>query len=302
MLGALSQQIIVMAAIMVLGFVLRRMHIINRAGTTQLSNLVLYVANPVLIAQSLMMPFEAEKLVDAAWCAAVTAAAMLACIALTHVVFGRNRGVARFAVVFSNCGFIGIPLVQSVLGAEYVFYLSICNTVSTFLLWTYGIYLISQDRVAVSLNKVVFNPCIIALVIGLGCFMLSYEPSLLVDAILSPVADLNTGLVMIVLGSYLAGADLRGIVASKLIYLVCALRLLVAPAILIALLMLAPLSTTTVKLAVLVTLATPAASTTAMFAEKFGRDYRLGSGIVAMSTLLSLVTMPLCIAVASAIL
>lgn len=302
MLGALTQQIVVMAAIMALGFILRKERMIDAAGTAQMSDLVLYVANPVLIAQSLMMPFEVEKLFDAAWCALATAILMGVCIAATRMIFGRDRGVVRFAVVFSNCGFIGIPLVQSILGPEYVFYLSVCNTVSTFMLWTYGVYLISQDQTAVSLKKVACNPCIIALAIGLVCFAVSFEPPQLLDALLTPVADLNTGLVMIVLGSYLASADIRGIIKSRIIYETCALRLIAAPLALTALLMFMPLSTPTVKLTVLVTLSTPAASTTAMFAEKFGRDYRLGSGIVALSTVLSLLTMPACIYLASAVL
>ncbi len=302
MVIALVQQIVIMAAIMLVGFCLRKERVIDQAGTSQFSDIVLYIISPVIIVQSLMLEFTPEKLVDALLCAAVTAAALVGAAVISRAVFHRERNVARFAVIFSNCGFMGIPLIQGAFGEEYVFYLSVCNAVSTFAVWTYGVYLISRNRDAVSLRRVAANPCVIALVVGLACFALSYRPPAFLDAALTTVANANTFLVMIVLGSYLASADLRSVFKSKLIYLTCALRLVVVPAALLALLTVVPLSSQVVKLTVLVTLSTPAASVTAMFSEKFGADYRLASGIVAVSTFLSLFTLPVAIIAGTAVL
>lgn len=302
MVIALVQQIVIMAVIMVIGFFLRKEGMIDKSGTSQFSDIVLYVVSPVIIVQSLMLDFTPEKLADAAVCAALTALIIGVTIALTRLIFTDAQNVARFGVIFSNCGFMGIPLVQGALGDEYVFYLSVCNAVSTFIVWTYGVCLMARDRGAMSLKKVAANPCIIALALGLLCFALSFRPPEIVDAAMTTIANVNTGLVMIVLGSYLASSDLRSVFRSRLIYETCALRLLAVPAILLAMLVFAPLSSPLVKLTVLVTLSTPAGSVTAMFAEKFGADYRLGSGIVAVSTLLSLITMPLCIIAGSAVL
>ncbi len=302
MVIALVQQIVIMAVIMVIGFCLRKEGVIDKSGTSQFSDIVLYIVSPVIIVQSLMLDFTPEKLADALVCAALTTVIMLVTIGFTRIVFSDAQNVARFGVIFSNCGFMGIPLVQGALGEEYVFYLSVCNAVSTFIVWTYGVCLMARNRNAMSLKKVATNPCIIALVIGLLCFALSLRPPEIVDATMTTIADVNTGLVMIVLGSYLASADLRSVFHSRLIYETCALRLLVVPAILLVMLVFAPLSSPLVKLTVLVTLSTPAGSVTAMFAEKFGADYRLGSGIVAVSTLLSLVTMPICIIAGSTVL
>lgn len=302
MVSALIQQVVIMAALMALGFLLRRRGMIDQSGTSQLSDLVLYVANPVLIVQSLMMPFDATKVYDGAWCAVVTGVIMGLTIIATQRVFAPEQSVARFGVIFSNCGFIGIPLVQSVLGTEYVFYLSLCNMVQTVLIWTYGVLLMSGDRGEISFARVVLNPCIIALALGLLCFAFSFEAPEPLDALLTPVSDLNTGLVMIVLGSYLASADLRSMVRSRLVYESSLLRLVGVPLALTALLAAVPMSGADVKIAVIVTLATPAASTTAMFADKYGRDYRLGSGIVAMSAILSLLTMPVLVSLATMVL
>lgn len=291
-IASLIEQIIVMFAIMALGFCLRRTGFVTEQGTTQLSNIVLYVANPIIIMQSLMMPFDPIKLGYAGYCFALTAVIAVCSIALTRRVWHDRRRIAQFGVIFSNCGFLGIPLVQGMIGQEYVFYLSVCNACLVAFMWTYGVWLVSGDKSQIAVKSIVLNPCIIGLVIGFVCFITSFEPPRVVDDIMTALANLNTGMVMIVLGSYLAKADIRSLLKHRLIYLVCALRLLVIPALVLAALTLVRVVPLEVALAVIIALATPSAAVTAMFAEKYGKDYRLGAGIVAITTLASLVTMP----------
>ena len=301
-IGSLVEQIIVMFVLMALGFVLRRVKFVTEQGTAQLSDLVLYVANPIIIMQSLMMPFDPVKLGYAGYCAVVTVIIAVIAIAISRGVWRDRRRIAQFGVIFSNCGFLGIPLVQGMIGDEYVFYLSCCNACLVAFMWTYGIWLVTDDVKQISIKKIVLNPCIIALVLGFICFLTSYEPPVVVMDIFDDLANLNTGLVMIVLGSYLAGADIRSLLKHRLIYLVSALRLLAIPAIALAILVFVPLVPLEVALAVIIALATPSAAVTAMFAAKFGRDYRLGAGIVAITTLFSLVTMPLLVIAAEMLL
>lgn len=300
--GSLAGQIAIMFVIMALGFCLRRGGLVTEIGTRQLSDLVLYVANPVIIMQSLMMDFDPVKLGYAGFCFAFTFVLAFIGIGLARTAFRGEFRIAQFATVFSNCGFLGIPLVRGMLGQEYVFYLSVCNACLVGFMWTYGIFLVSGSKEEVSFKKIALNPCVIALAVGFACFLGSVHPAPIVNEILTDIADLNTGLVMIVLGSFLASCDLRSLIKSKLIYQVCLLRLVALPAIVMALLAIARMVPLEVALAVLIALATPAAATTAMFAERYGRDYRLGAGIVAMSTLLSMVTMPALVILAEAVL
>lgn len=299
---SLVQQIAIMFLIMLLGFILRRKGLVTEAGTNQLSDLVLYVANPIIIMQSLMMDFDALKLQQAMRCFIFTLIITIIAILLARIRFGNSHQVAQFGIVFSNCGFIGIPLVRGILGQEFVFYLSACNACLVAFMWTYGVLLVSGDRHNISLGKIALNPCILALVLGFIYFAFSYHPAPIIEGSLDAIADLNTGLVMIVLGSYLANCDITKLLRNPIIYRTCGLRLIAIPAITLGILALTNSFPFEIALTIMITFATPSAATTALFAEMFHGDLRLGTGIVAISTVLSMGTMSGVIAVSHAVL
>ena len=97
----------------------------------------------------------------------------------------------------------GFVIIQSLLGPEYVFYVTMTMAVGTFVLWTYGIYLMSGDMSQISFKKIVTNPAVIALAIGLVLFFAPIHLPAMVNQVLTGMANLNTGLAMLVLGANL---------------------------------------------------------------------------------------------------
>lgn len=298
---ALVNQIAIMLVVMAIGYVLYRIKVIDQAGAKQMANIVIYVACPAITLRTFMVDFDPAMLLDAGFCMGIMTAMTLVSIPLTRLFFQQGEGVARYGAIFANSGFIGVPIVRGVFGDGYVFYLSIGTSVLNLFIWTYGVWLVSGDRSQMSLGKVVGNPNVIAIAVGLICFFLSFHPPQLVDDVLVALGDINTGLVMLVLGCYLAQSDLRAIVTSAKAYLVCLLRLLVIPGIAIALMALFPMVPVGVRLTMLIANGAPVASFAAILSEKFGGNYKFGVGLVTLSTLLSLVAMPLQLAVASAV-
>ena len=296
---ALINQIAIMLAVMGIGYLLYRMGIIDRAGAKQMADVVIYVACPAITLRTLMVDFDPGKLADAGFCFAFMTVMTLLSIPLTRLFFDKRDGVARYGSIFANSGFIGVPIVQGVLGNGYVFYLSIGTSVLNFFIWTYGVWLVSGDRSQMALGRVAKNPNMVAIVLGLACFALSIHPPQLLDDVLVAVGNVNTGLVMIVLGCYLAQSDLRAIITSKKAYLVCAVRLVLIPAIAIAIMTLFPQVPVNVRLTMLIANGSPVASFAAILSEKFGGNYRFGVGLVTLSTLLSLAAMPAQLAVAT---
>ena len=120
----LIQQIVVMVLMMAVGVALIKTKTINETGVTQLSNIAMYVATPAVIIQAFAIDYNREQLVNGLWVAAFFALAMLLSAILARVACGRADRVGQFAVIFSNTGFVGIPIIQSLLGPEYVFYVT----------------------------------------------------------------------------------------------------------------------------------------------------------------------------------
>lgn len=301
--GVLINQIIMMFILMIVGFILFRIRMITAHGASQMADVVIYVSTPALTVQSLMVAFDMAVIYNALFSFAITMVLLAVSIALATAIFRRpESGLSRYGVVFSNCGFIGIPLVRSVLGSEYVFALTACNLAFTCLVWTYGVVQISGDRSQASIKQVLANPAIVSIVIGLICFCTGWRFPAAVDFAIDSLGDINTGLVMLVLGTYLGQVDFRRLVVQRRVYEVAALRLLVLPLLAVAVLALFPTVDTGTRLTVLIAYAAPVAALAAVFSKKFRANAELGIGLVAMTTLLSMVTMPFVLSVAFAVL
>lgn len=288
-------QVVAMFLMMVIGAVLYRGQLVDNAGSKQLSNVALYVATPAVILQSLATTFDAAKMVAGAACMALSFIFTLVSAGVARLYFRDRQRAAQLGITISNMGFMGIPLVQSVLGEEYVFYISACMAGQVPLIWSYGIWLISQDTSKISLKKIATNPSIVAVVVGIVLFCCSIDLTGVIKVTAQDMGNLNTGLAMLVMGIYLAQTDLRSLVRDRNLYAACALRLLAVPAIVIAVMVLLPIDPI-VKLVVVIALSTPCGTVSAMFPQMFGGDYRFGAGLVSVSTLLSLVLMPLVLA------
>lgn len=280
-----------MFLMMAIGIALSQARYLDRAGAQQLASIAVYVATPAVVVNSLATDFSAEKLANAGICAALCVGLTLGSAALAWLVYRDRQRISQFAIMISNMGFIGIPLVQSVLGEEYVFYVSAAIAAQVPISWTYGIWLVSQDKSLMSPRKVLTNPSVIAVAVGVVLFFGSVSLEGVFQVTVADMGNLNTGLAMLVLGSYLAETDFRSILRNKNVYLTNVLRLLVVPLLTIALLAPLPIAMEA-KLVMLIAFAAPGGTTTAMFSQMFGGDYRFGAGLVSISTLLSMVTMP----------
>ena len=140
---------------------------------------------------------------------------------------------------------------------------------------------------------VFINPVFHSMTAGLLIFLIQPPLSSVVTGTIGYIADANTLLAMVVLGYYLSKVDLRGLFARRNLYIVSGLRLIVVPLLTVLAFLPFPFARGDVALITLVAAATPVASSTAIFAQKFGQDYRQAVTYVCLSTVLSIVTLPL---------
>ena len=215
------------------------------------------------------------------------------------VVFRGRSAVRRFGAAFSNAGFIGIPLVQMTLGEEAVFYVASYVAVLNILQWTYGVFIITRDKTQISLRKIVTNPIAVSLAAGLLLFFLPVRLPETVTGIVGTLASMNGPLAMIVLGAYLAQVPSGELFTDKLTYLCAAVRLLLIPVLTLGCLILVPDEYETVRLAVLLAAAAPVGSNVAIFAQIYHKEYTDAVKDVCLSTVFSILTMPLVIGLAN---
>lgn len=289
----LLQQTIIMFALMLLGLLLSRCGMITEQGSRDLSNVLLYAVIPCVILRSYMSEFSTEKLRAMGLSALIAVIAFAASIAVAYLTCGTRHRIENFAVAFGNAGFIGIPLVTAVFGPEAAFYVVSFSTFANLLQWTYGIVIISGKKETMNLRMVFVNPVFISMIIGIALFVLQPTLPTVVTGTIGYIADGNTVLAMIILGYYLSRVQLRGLFADVRLYLFSALRLLVVPAVTILVFLPFPFARGEITLITLIAAATPIASSTAIFAQKFDQDYRRAVSYVCLSTILSVATLPL---------
>ena len=212
-----------------------------------------------------------------------------------------TRKVYRFGTVFANAGYMGIPLISMVLGDEAAIYASVYIVGFNFFCWSFGALIYSEDKSFISPKKMFINAATVPTAIGILIFVTNiyvYIPAPIADFTydaLTMLKDTVAPMSMMIIGMRLADLQLKGAFRDKYLYLGLALRLLIFPLgafALLALCKLIGIYNATAFTVVLVCAATPVASATCMFAEKFGSDSTSASKFVSISTVLSLVTMP----------
>lgn len=272
-----------------------------------ITNILLYVCQPVLTFVSFQkIAYSKEMLKNLGLVGAFSLVGMLIVILLSFLIFSKfkdqNKAKAyKYGAVFSNCAFMGIPFLQSVFGKdnpEIIVYATIFIAVFNLLSWTLGAYAISGDKRFINIKPVLLNPPTLALIVSLPLFFLDIHiadygifTEKLFDS-LGMIAAMLTPLSMIILGMKLAQMNIKEIFLSYGCYFASFIKLIICP--LIMMLLLAPFKLDEVLMYSLVfSMAMPTAMTTIMFSEAFGGDAKEASSLALLSTLLSLITIPL---------
>lgn len=298
----LIQQTIIMFLLMLLGLLLSRLGAITEQGSKDMANILLYAVIPCVIVRSYITEYSAQKLYALGISAVIAVVAFIVTIAVAWIAFGMRHRIENFSTAFGNAGFIGIPLVTSVFGAEAAFYVVAFSSMLNLLQWTYGIVIISGNPKTINVKKVFVNPVFISMMVGLVLFLTGFTLPSIVGNTIGLIADANTPLAMLVLGFYLSQVKPRELFCGAKLYLVAALRLFVIPLLTALAFLPLPFARGEVALITLVAAATPVATSTGIFAQKFGQDYRSAVTQVCFSTIVSVVSIPIVIWIAERLL
>lgn len=288
-------QFLKMLIIMVLGFICYKIKLINQDGNRMFSNLLLMLISPCLILTVFQTDYDAElaKKLFISFIAALISH-IIALAAARILVPAKNNPeyiIERFAAIYSNCGFIGIPLINSVLGAEGVFYISAYVAVFNLFSWTHGVTLMKGRFSLRYLKNGVLSPVFLTTLAAILMYFIKLRlPPVLLDSV-EYIASMNTPLAMLVAGFSVAQADLQLLLKKSSIYRSCFVKLIVVPLLTLFVLALSGVAHDIIYVT-LIAAACPTAAGTAMMAMRFDRNYAYASEIFTVSTVFSVLTIP----------
>jgi len=309
-----AQQVAILFVLIGVGAFSRQCKWLDEKAVEGLVNLLILIVTPCLIVDCFQRPFAPSMLKGLGIAFALTAVAHLLAIVLARTFVRHPDEATRrpllLSVVFSNVGFMGIPLEQALLGSEGVFYGVVYVAVFNLFMWSWGLVTMMDDAWRVKnlgfgrvFLRMTVNPGTVGLAVALPLFFFSVR---LPDVIAAPIhhlANLNTPVAMVVIGYSLLGARLDKVGRLPGVYVATVLRLVICPLAMIAVMVpfrraLDP----AMMMAVAIGAATPVAAMVSMFATRFNRDVDAAVAMVSGTTVLSIVTMPVVVALAMAVL
>ncbi|MCC8122645.1 MAG: AEC family transporter [Oscillospiraceae bacterium] len=280
---------------MAVGFVLVKLKKLHTNVLPQINFLLLYVVAPCVIIHSMQTERSASLLRNLA--------IGFGLIALTYVVYmfiampffrrqeEKTRSVMRFGSIYGNTGFMGLPLVQSVLGQSATIYAALGFVVFNIFSWTHGVVLMG-GRKHFSIKKAILNPGVISAIIGLTLFLFEIRLPSVVDNAIGFMANINTPLAMVVVGAQLADSDVLATFRRALLYQGAVIKLILVP--LVTALILLPFHLDPLLYCTIVILAAaPSAGVTAMFSLRWQQDSKTAAQLITLTTLLSIITLPI---------
>lgn len=289
-------QVLVMFVLIIIGFIAFKTKLVNDTGNRQMTNILLYIIAPLVIIDAYQMEYNEQLAKNLAIAFALGISSHLIAMAVSYI-FIRKKGneqktpIERFSIIYSNCGFMALPLISALFGSEGVFYASAYMTVFNVLSWTHGYIMISGKGDKKTIKSAFLSPVIISVAVGLLIFFIKIPiPSVLKTSI-SYMASLNTPLAMIVTGVSLAQTNIFAAFKQLRCYYVMFLGCIAVPLSAMAVYLFLPLPQNLI-LVNLVSTACPCAVTTILFSTKFNLDSAYASRILTLSNICSIITIP----------
>ena len=295
----LTEQILALFLMGFAGYLLVKLKLFKTEDSQVISKLIVYIISPCVIVNSFRMEFSEDKM--RGW---IIAAAGAAIVHILLIGGGKLlekplhlNGIEKASLEYSNAGNLIVPLVTSVLGPEWVFYSTAYMMVQTLLVWTHGLSVIRQEKER-SIKKIISNPNIIAIIMGFVLFITNLWFPPVVSSCISGFGAMIGPSSMLVIGMLIGDVDLLWVFRQKRPYLICFLRLVGFPLLVILLFGLSGLTKLHpdgkyILLIVLLAASAPAAAMVTQLAQIYKKDARYASVINIMSVIFCVVTMPL---------
>lgn len=293
-------QVLILFILIAVGYICGKIGFMNNNTAKHITDIVLYFVTPCVVINAYQVDFNPDILVNLGITALCAIGIHIISIVIVTLVFHKKdinkQAVLKFGTVFSNCGFMSLPLQEAIIGQEGVLYGAAFLGVFNVFLWSYGVICMSGDKKTLSIRKILLNPGILGVILALIFFLTSFKLPNVIGEPVKYLAGLNTPLPMIIIGFYLSNSKISNGLKDKDAWISTILRILVIPVLCIVIMLLIGIRGN-ILITVAIAISAPIAAATTMFTTKFEKDTELSVNLVSLSTILSIVTMSCLVAV-----
>ena len=300
---------IVLFAILLTGYVLRKINFLDDKMNHGLNKFIIYFAYPCMIIYSLgTLQMSGHLLINFLLMLGLTIACFAVCQVYVYFYYKLRKipreisHLVEFSTVCPNDGFMGFPVAQIFFGPTGLFFMLAHNAGMNFFIFTYGMKLIRRNKEGQRKNtlrttaraalKVLLNPNILALLVGLAISITKLKMPAAIDEYLLQIGRVAAPMAMIFIGATLANCKLSDVFKKAVIIESTINKLIFLPILTFVLVIFLPVAPI-IKAMLVLGCCFPAAATVSMLAEQEGEDQSISSKILFLSTVLSLVTIPL---------
>lgn len=281
--------------LILVGIYAQKKGIITNLNRKKFTDLIIEIILPCNIVNSFLIDWSYDILINSITVFIVAIITQVLYVILSKILFRKivkdRQAVLRYAIICSNAGFLGNPIVESVFGSQGLLFASVALIPLRFAMWSSGLKLFTVTDGKSTAKRLITHPCIIAVFVGFILMLAQIQLPGFMLKTLSGIGSSNTAISMIVIGSILAEIHVKEILDKELFYY-SFIRLIVIPIAVLFILKLFGIDNLVIGVIVLLS-AMPAGSTTVMLAEKYDGNSRFASSCVFLSTILSLITIPL---------
>lgn len=293
-------QMIKFFLLMSLGYFLYKVDIFDNHFLKKTTSFMLHVTMPAMIIASALNE-EVERNLGVFFTVFLIAAVMFSLLPIVGMVIAKiigakmeNKGLYVFMIIFSNIGFMGFPIIESMLGAEAVFYTAIFNMLFNVLLFTIGVKAVNYPEKAdkKSLKEIFVRPGVIGALVAVTIYLADIKlPEALQDSIAS-IGSLTTPLAMLMVGGALAKIPVNKVFNEKRVYVFTIIKQFIIP-VLSWFIIKAFIKDEMLRVITLVMMAMPVANTAVMLATEYEKNEELAAKAVFITTITSLISFPL---------
>ena len=296
-----AYQIVIMFILIGIGIIVLKKGIVTIESTKNYSNFLLMIVTPALIINAYQRELVKEQLEGLIFSFILAIIFHILSIIVVKLIIRKRKStdykVEQMGAIYSNCGFMGFPVLSALLGQDGMLYGTAFVGVFNIFLWTNGISLLSNDT-KLSIKKIFLNPGVIGVIVGLILYFTQIKLPSVIGESIGYIASLNTPLAMIITGAFLANVDMKATLKNINIYKSVLLRILILPLMMLILIKITNFENWIsggyqVALSHILSCSCPAASSTILLVTKMNLNSEHGAELVAISTLLCVITIPI---------
>ena len=285
---------LMMFLLVAIGFLIRKIGIVNTEGRKNMIDLCIYLTLPFNVLHSFLREWDWNLFVSCGIILLLSAGYNAISVLFSAVLYKKadkkRQKPLKYGTIVSNSGFLGNPVVEGIYGTDGLLYAALFMLPVRIVMWSIGVSVFMKDGKDHLLRKILTHPCIVAIYGGVIIMISGIQFPTFVENTITGISNCNTPLSMMLVGMMLAEVHPKGLIDKTMVFYTF-VRLALIPAVVFAITAFLPIDSMLRGITVIMA-GMPAPITTALLSAKYGGDEEYATGLIFLSTLLSLITLP----------